>query len=253
MGYDLVRDRTEIKYVLSSEEGRDLLERLRSVRPGPEFERQDGWVTTVYFDRPDLLLTRRAIGSPSANLKVRLREYLTVQDQPKSPFIWVELKERDRQVSRKLRFQLHKRLVRHFLSGEVDLGIILTCQDRAPGEAVEAVRRIAEVAQGRLVPVGAVRYRRASLEDRAHEARLTVDRGITYHRERVDLYEVWGALNREAAGPAAWEEPGTVAELKYRGEDAPRWCGALLAGAAPADYSKFLVLSQRSASEASVA
>ncbi len=250
MGNDLVRDRTEIKYLLSPAEGRDLLDRLHEA---PEFERQDGWVTTVYFDRPDLFLTRRAIGSPAANLKVRLREYLTVQDRPRSPFIWVEIKERDRQASRKLRFQLHKRLVRGFLAGEVDLGVILTCQDCAPAEAVEAVRRIREVAQGRLDPVGAVRYRRESIQDRLREARLTVDREITYHRGPLDLYDAWGALDREAAGPAAWEEPGTVAELKYRGAKPPRWCGALLGGAPPAEYSKFLVLSQLSASEASVA
>ena len=54
----------EIKFLLTDREGREILDRLRTVR-GPGFERQEGWVTTVYFDRPDRLLTRRAIAWPS--------------------------------------------------------------------------------------------------------------------------------------------------------------------------------------------
>jgi SPX domain protein involved in polyphosphate accumulation len=247
MAHDLVRDRMERKFVVSADEAEDLLARL------PAFERQDGWVTTVYFDRPDQRLTRRALASPSANVKIRLREYLTTGDAPKSPFVWVELKERERLASRKHRFQLHKRLVERFLGGELDLGTILTCQGGTPSEAVEAVGRIREAAPGPLVPVGAVRYRRRSVQGGPAEARLTVDQEISYHRRPVDLYESVPALDREAVGPAAWEEPATVVELKYRATEPPRWCATLLRRFVSEDYSKFRMLAQLCVAEAEVA
>lgn len=238
---NLLRDRVELKYALLPEEAGELLGRLDGDRELAGSGRRDGRVTTVYLDRPDGAFRSRARRSPTANLKLRLREYL---DPETSRFVWIEVKERDGQSSRKRRFRLHRRLIDAFLSGTLDVATVLTCQ--GPGlsvaETVEAFERIAGVSGGPLVVVGAVRYRRRSFD--TPEARLTLDQEIAYHRGPLDS---GGASLR--CGPALWEEPAVVIEVKHRAGRPPRWAPRLLGRFVPAEYSKFLTLTQLAAPE----
>lgn len=247
MEYDLVRERSELKYILAVEDAEEI---LRRVPPG---ERRDARVTTVYFDRPDGALAREALASPQANLKIRLREYLTPVGEACSPFIWIEVKRREGRTSTKRRFELHKRLVSSFLRGRISEGAILTCQGpfTESDDAVEALEQIREVAGGTLVPLGVVSYRRTALQ--AQQARLTVDRDISYHLGPQHLYEAHPSLGLPALGGSAWDEPRAVVEIKFKGAEPPRWCLAALAGFQAQDYSKFVVLARLAFSEAPVA
>lgn len=252
MSDDLVKRRTEIKHVFPAAKGEELKARLKTLRPDPVERRTAGWVTTVYFDLPDRRYAREALERPEANLKIRLREYFTEDDAPCSPFVWLEIKERDGAASKKSRFQLHKRMVAGFLDGELDLAALLTCQD--PGadldRVVEAVQRLHELAGSPLAPMGAVRYRRCSVQGGDPCARLTLDRRISFHPGPAGLYAAHAALDAEALGPATWTDGAAVVEVKHHGAAPPAWCRSFV-GAAPAvEYSKFLILARLAAAEA---
>jgi hypothetical protein len=248
----LVRRRRELKYLLPQADSEDLVERLQNEGP---YDQRDGRVTTVYFDRPDREFTRRAFRTPAANVKIRLREYLTPEGLPVSPFIWIEVKEREGATTRKLRFQLHKRLVDPFLEGGIEPAAILGSQGSsvAASEVVEAALQIRALARGPLVAVGAVCYRRMSFDSREPRARMTVDREISYHPPPLTLYGRNESLSRDTMGPPARVESGVVVEVKHREDRVPAWCGASLRGFRPVEYSKFMVLARLSYSEASVA
>jgi len=254
MTQDLVRRRIELKYLLPAGSVRELRTRLTSEVPGPQFRRIGGWVTTVYFDLPDRRLSRAALERPDENLKLRLREYFDEEGAPCSPFVWFEIKERMGPISRKNRFRLHKRLVARFLRGEVDLATILTCQDpgQDPKNVYEAVQRIHDLAGDSWTPIGAVRYRRCSIEGGAPAGRLTLDDRISYHLGPLSLYESRGVMDRSALGPAAGEEPSGVMEVKHGGETLPAWCKPFVGERTPCEYSKFLLLSRLSFAEATV-
>ena len=249
---DLVRRRTETKHVFPAGKGEELRARLQALRPGAAERRTAGWVTTVYFDLPDRRYAREALARPEANLKIRLREYFTEQEHPCSPFVWLEIKEREGALSRKSRFQLHKRMVGGFLEGELDLAAVLTCQEKGADldRVVEAVQRLHQLAGSPLAPLGAVRYRRCSVQGGDPGARVTLDRDITFHAGPAGLYEEHAALNAEALGAPLWIDGAAVLEIKHQGPTPPAWCRPVAGGAAPAEYSKFLLLARLAAAEA---
>jgi hypothetical protein len=96
--------------------------------------------------------------------------------------VWIEIKERRGDASRKSRFRLHKRLVSPFLRGEADLAIVLTCQGpETDATAVcEAIQRIQDLGGEIWAPLGAVRYRRCSIEGGSPAGRVTLDDRISY-------------------------------------------------------------------------
>ena len=251
MTQDLVRRRTELKYLLPVAQTRELRALLTGEAAEPGLRRIGGWVTTVYFDLPDRRLARAALERPEENLKLRMREYFDDEGATCSRFVWFEIKERQGAASRKSRFRLHKRLVGRFLRGEVDLTTILTCQgDNSDLTAVCAtVQRIHELAGETWVPFGAVRYRRCSLEGGSPAGRLTLDDRISYHLGPIALYESHAALDRRAVGAAAGEEACGVLEVKHGGDALPEWCRRLAGGREPVEYSKFLKLSRLSFAE----
>jgi hypothetical protein len=133
---DLVRDRVELKYRVSTSDAEALLERLPA--------RRTSWITTTYLDTADRRLLRAARRDPRACVKVRLRSYHD------SPLVWVELKERRGERTRKERVAASR-------AGVPDV-----------------LRRLAP---GVEVPVGEVRCRRTSVDS---GVRLTVDQAIVY-------------------------------------------------------------------------
>jgi SPX domain protein involved in polyphosphate accumulation len=238
MMQDLVKRRVEIKHLLSPSAAPDVHRRLRAADPGTDAKRISGRVVTTYLDLPDRRLTRAVLDHPEENLKLRIREYLSEQGTPVSPFVWVEMKEREGEISRKSRFRLHKRLLAKFLDGGVDLGEVLTCQSDPfdVGDVVQAVQEIHMVAEGPLSPIGTVRYRRDSIQGGDPAARVTLDEEITYF-----------------VGTASWTEGSAVVEVKHSGERPPSWCRAVVGPGRASEYSKFLVLARLSMAEAPAA
>jgi hypothetical protein len=237
---DLTVDRLEAKHVLLAGEAERVLFRLRRNPACRGFRKERGWITTVYLDRPDGSLARATLRRPAESFKVRLREYFTADGEPCSDGVWLEVKERSGLASRKSRFQIRKRQVARFLKGELD-----------PAEipASPAVDRLRRIAAGPLVPMGAVRYRRLALEGGAPRARLTLDREVAYYPGPIRLYDAHPALDAGALGPPSVVERGAIVELKYAGPRTPDWCARAVLGFAPAEYSKFLVLSSLARSD----
>lgn len=253
MSDDLVKRRVELKYVFPAGKAEELRAALRAARPGVVGRRPGGWVTTVYFDLPDRRFTRAALERPDASLKVRLREYFSEDDIPCSPFVWLEIKERDGARSSKHRFQLHKRMVSDFLRGELDLAAALTCQEGAPdlSRVVESIHKLRSLARETLAPVGAVRYLRGSLQGGEPPARLTLDRHIRYFVGPLGLYDVHDALDGDALGAPTWTDEAAVLEVKHGGEAPPAWCRSVSGEQAPSEYSKFARLARLSLAEPS--
>jgi hypothetical protein len=248
---DLVRERVELKYLLLPEEAREVRRLLQALSSRPGFKEDYGWVTTVYLDRPDGSLARRALGSPWKSLKIRLREYFTPEGAPLSPFVFLEVKERAGPASRKSRVRVHKRRVASILRGGPHLEE-LPDGPPAPGERGslrEVLARVREAGAGPLRPMGAARYRRLALEGGWPRARLTLDQEITYHPAPLGLYETHAALGPGALGPPAIEEETGVLELKQAGTRPAAWCAETVGERWPAEYSKFRVLAALSASE----
>lgn len=253
MSDDLVKRRVELKHVFPAGEGEALRARMRAIRPAFAARRVGGWVTTVYFDLPDRRFTRAALECPESNLKIRLREYFSDDDLPCSPFVWLEIKEREGARSAKSRFQLHKRMVAGFLEGDLDLAAVLTCQEGSPdlSRVMESVQRVHDLSRGRLAPVGAVRYQRCSLQGGEPAARLTLDRSIAYHLGPVGLYDVHDALDAGALGAPSWSDGAAVVEVKHAGAELPAWCRSFIGGHPAAEYSKFIQLARLSLAEPS--
>lgn len=78
----LIQCRVERKYLLEDCDVPHFLSSLGPVLSDGDFKQDQGRITSVYLDRPDHLLSRNALSSPSCNVKVRLREYFTSSGVP---------------------------------------------------------------------------------------------------------------------------------------------------------------------------
>jgi len=227
---DLSRSRVETKYGLTAEDIPALTDRI------PCAEREEYRVLTLYFDRPDGSLARRALEHPLRCTKVRTRQY------PEDPSIWFEVKTRRGCWTRKSRLQLSRSeaaaLLRGLTPAEMDAFGPLHGSD---DDEAEARCHLRELAEGGLLPVGAVHAFRRTFLVRADQVRITLDQGISYYRPCEDPTSLDGAT---APGLLLQTESSLVLEVKYAGA-LPDWGRELVSGLRRSSYSKFrnLVLS----------
>jgi hypothetical protein len=227
---DLTRSRVETKYSVAAE---DLAERTRLI---PVDEREDYGVLTHYFDRTDGSLARGAIDDPFHCTKVRTRQY------PGDAAVWFEVKTRSGCWTRKSRVRLSRseatRLVRGLSSSEREsFGPLHELDGDDEAEARFHLRALAE---GELVPVGAVYAFRKTYLVRGDQVRITLDQEIAYYRLCDEPYSAQGATAPELL---LRSEPGLVLEVKHAGA-VPPWCRDLLSGLRRSRYSKFRNLIQ---------
>ena len=231
LAIDLSRSRVETKYGLPPEEVPALTSRI------PADEREEYGVLTLYFDRPDGSLSRRAIEDPFHCTKVRTRQY------PEDPSVWFEVKTRQGSWTRKSRLRLRRfeaaRLVRGLSPAEARAFVPLQAGDG--DDEAEARGRLRELAEGELVPVGSVYAFRKTYLVRSDQVRITLDQQIAYYRPSVDPFSAEGAA---APGLLLRREPDLVLEVKHGGL-LPPWGRDLVSGLRRSRYSKFrnLVLS----------
>ena len=216
---DLSRSRVEMKYGVAAEDVPALLGRI------PADRREDYGVRTLYFDRPDGSLARKALDDPFYCTKVRLREY-----DDGSPWVWFEVKTREGRWTRKSRLRLLRKDAARCLAG----------LDEAPGrepreDPSEARFFLDEARRGRLVAVGSVHARRLSFSLKKSLVRLTLDQDISYHRPSELPFPPEAFLR---SGPLLGREDGPVLELKHVG-CIPQSCLDLVGGLCPTNYSKF--------------
>jgi len=211
------------------------------------------YVTTIYFDSDRRDIYRASIGS-DVSVKLRAREYYDLHPSLREgatdarqlvryqPVLWLEVKTRDRDQSRKLRAALPKPDAADFLAHRRLSEEILAVQRQDGGDPAGVLA----VIDDRFGPLGTVRadclvnYRRLAWQDPSSSVRVTLDVQLAFYAPPADLWTRDFALVRETLGPPRGTEPACVVELKWRGE-LPSGIEELIAraGGRAARYSKF--------------
>lgn len=210
----VTRLRREFKLLLPNLAAMRLCERLGAQCPSPMRTE----ITSVYFDRAGLPLTKRAVMTPEDCIKLRLKDY-TPDVGSAEPRVVVECKREKGGLTQKLRaWVARKELRRLYESGEL-WGLL-------PFTDASGLR-----------PVLAVSYLR-DVYQLSEAWRVTVDKNVAFHR--VDPIIALGPSPlRYAELPAAQaREERVVVEVKHMGEELPQWLGELRAGAT-VRFSKF--------------
>jgi hypothetical protein len=265
----LTADRDEIKYLLPATQAPDFIHniaerlsphRYRDARVTVEAPAEQ-YATTVYFDTAGNDLYRAAVAEPM-HVKVRAREYYDPQlDRPdlgvnghdvlqSGRVIWIELKVRDGQRSRKRRVCISKLDAQRLfcqLDASADLRDV-----HAVGDADTHVHEIASELEhlrsrlhAPLQPSCVVNYRRLSWQDSGTALRITLDRDVSAFAPPADLWTRSDVLTRRALGQPTFEESCCVLEVKSRGP-LPAWLQPVLEQhrATEVAYSKFVMASR---------
>lgn len=263
----MTADRTEVKYVLASKPGavfaNKVAERLVAHRfNGPGSTILPGGVeftTTVYFDTPERELFRAAV-SRTSHLKLRAREYYSLHPSLTElatdarqlvryiPVVWLELKYKDGNQTRKRRIAVPKRDVPSFFARGSISGEMLDLVRPSYGEeAAHVLNEVATVCRQYESPLATdcvVNYRRSAWQDETGTLRVTLDRGVRFFAPPSDLWIRDFALVRETLGEAVQSLDGVVIEIKSR-EAWPAWLREALADFTPEiGLSKFVVASR---------
>lgn len=213
------------------------------------------FVTTIYFDTPNLTYFKAAKANQRSNLKIRAKEYYDLHPSlaelatdPEQilryqPWLWFELKRREGQTTSKRRFRFPKAAA-----------ATLFDERRAPenlpeggSERADAEALIAHVhAQAEpVVPSAIVNYRRLSFQNADSTLRVTIDVGLAFFPVPVDLFRRARPLSKSELGKPAGVEPCAVVEVKHRCP-VPAWLEQALqqrAGSA-VTFSKFVAASE---------
>lgn len=201
------------------------------------------FVTTIYFDTAAHDVFRLADGA-ERSLKIRAKEYYDLHPSltplardPRDlvryqPVLWLEVKERDGDVTSKKRVALPKPRIPEFLDGTY-----------AEIPVTAEAREVGRVCRGFGAPLAAaclVNYRRLAWQSIGHDVRVTLDVGLSFFRPPADLWTREHALVREALGAPAGEEAAGIIEIKTL-DGLPDALAAALdeVGARRVPYSKF--------------
>jgi hypothetical protein len=263
----ITRNRRELKYRLSGTlaasfvrrmSARVSMHRYRGAGENP-LPRAWHYATTVYFDTEDGDLYRAAMTDP-VHVKARVREYYDVHPDltelatdardlvQYQPVLFVEVKVRDGERSRKQRVAVPKHEVDSFFKHFEVSATLRSVQPQGSTTLDQIVTEFARLRAELGKPLRAscvVNYRRLSWEDRNTALRVTLDRDLCVFAPPAGLWARREALTREALGTPVHEESDCVLEIKSRGE-LPEWLFALLEAhrVQSVDYSKFVMASR---------
>lgn len=213
---EVTKLRREFKLVLAPREADALCARLGAelggVRPAPTR------ITSVYFDKPGLPLTRRAQHSPQDCLKVRTKEYAPDLGASGQPRVVLEVKRERGGLTQKRREWVPRAELRRALVGGSGVLGLITGGTLSPMLAVTYERSVYQVSQG---------------------WRVTVDRDIAYHPVCAELALGERLLCAERLPAPIHRDTRVVVEVKHLGRSTlPTWLAALQAHGEP-PYSKF--------------
>ena len=107
--------RYEIKYLVSTEQRRAIMELVESYMKPDEFGKST--ICNIYYDTPDMRLIRRSIDKPIYKEKLRLRSYGKASDDSK---VFVELKKKYMEVVYKRRISMKEDQAEMYLSGRIE-------------------------------------------------------------------------------------------------------------------------------------
>ncbi len=249
-------EREEDKYVVPSDRIGALRAELAARLPSHQFSGQganqrpnpEHFVTTIYFDTPSRVHWREAAAHPDENVKLRAKEYYDLHrsaaaggaeaDQVHSyqPWIWLELKRREKNRTSKRRLRLRKVDVPDFFDR-------LAAGQPSPWPAREA-EPIVDYLRHATEPLAAsclVNYRRLSWQDRTGFLRVTMDFELGFYAIPFDLWNWQHPLLRPTLGRPKGFLPAVLVEVKRRGST-PIWLEQALEaiGVEASAYSKFV-------------
>jgi hypothetical protein len=259
----MTRDREETKYVIHPLRLANLTRALSAELPRHRYSGEGAnrlpdaqhYTTTVYFDSASRAMYRAARANPAYNEKLRARTYYDVHsslaelstslDQfvRQDPFIFLELKRRDKTRTSKHRLRLRPSELVSFLGAESSAGAL-------PGGAEQTADRAAIAAfwsqrEEPLAPSCVVSYRRVSFEDEAGSLRVTLDMDVGFFAPPRHLFQTERALLRGNFGRPSGSAPLCMLEVKRRAET-PAWLTRALGecGAREESFSKFILASE---------
>ncbi len=177
------------------------------------------WITSVYFDRADCPLAKRAVRSPEDCLKIRTKEYYPDHSGGASDRVVFEMKRERNGLTRKQRLWLPRAELAQTLSSGA-LG-----------------RKATRLAGGPVVPVLAVTYERQVFQ-RDDAWRVTMDRDVRYYDVSTAAALQATRLSPKGLGEPTAREMRVVVELKHLGAALPGWL-VEVSSAQVTRYSKF--------------
>lgn len=215
--------RREIKYLLTEELEKALLERLRGFMTEDVFSQQTNG--SLYCDSPDDILIRTSLEKPVYRQKLRLRTY-GIPDNDSIAFI--EIKKKFKGVVYKRRAQTTYGAAVAYLGG----GALPECTGYNDVQVIQEIDWL--VKRFRLAPRTAIFYdRRAFHGNDDPELRLTLDRNIRYRNDQLDLRSGTG-------GRLLAAQPHCIMEIKSAGA-IPLWLVHILSELSlePGSFSKY--------------
>lgn len=213
-------ERTEVKYIITSRQHEELLERLRGYMQPDKYGLTR--ICNIYFDTPDYRLIRESLEKPVYKEKLRLRTYGVPS---RDSLAFVELKKKYLGVVYKRRETLSYEEAMRFLVGRE--------RPRGYTHIMEEIDWVLDFYKG-LAPAMVLCYdRRAYFGCEDPALRMTFDTNITYRTHDLDLR--LGSGGQTLMGPDSY-----ILELKIS-EAMPLWLSGIFdeLNIYPGTYTKY--------------
>lgn len=225
MAYQNVFQRYELKYLLSTEQKRELLECMDKYIALDAYGRST--VRSVYFDTPDHRLIRRSVEKPMYKEKLRARSYSRVSG---GDCVFLELKKKYDGVVYKRRIALPY----HDVLEAVSSGSV--AEKASGGSSLQICREIDYFIEfyGYLEPSAFISYEREAYYARdGGGLRVTFDENILFRQTDV-------TLSGEVYGRSVIDSEHSVMEIKCGG-GMPLWLVRMLSehGVYKTPFSKY--------------
>ena len=204
----VVMKRFELKYLLTAEQEKYLIEGLRGHMEPDRFGKTS--IASLYYDTPEYRLINASIEKPMFKEKMRLRSYgLATDDSP----VFLELKRKAYGIVYKRRVQSTVPLVKKFFDKEGEIG--------AGGQINREITYFRDL-YGDLAPACLIICDRTAYFEPEGDLRLTIDNDPRYRTEQLDL--------RVSMDGTSLLPPGySILEVKVQ-EAMPLWLTHLLDG-----------------------
>ena len=174
MSYQDIFKRYEIKYLVTKEQKKLLLEAMESYMRPDEYGKST--ICNLYFDTPDYLLIRRSLEAPVYKEKLRVRSYGPVG---KDGEVFMELKKKYKGVVYKRRISVKEKEAMDYLVRDKKLPV--------QNQITDEIAYFKNLYEG-LMPAVYLSYDREAFygrEDR--ELRITFDENILWRQEDMSL------------------------------------------------------------------
>jgi hypothetical protein len=247
----ITHDRVELKYKVSAAHAAAFSGALAKHVTEHRFEgkganrlpRARHYVTTVYFDTPELELYR-AVRADDDSLKIRAREYYDLHPEllelatrahdivRASRVLWIEVKGKHLGRTYKRRVGIPKADVAAFFEhGEVSPDMLEIQRKQRGLNGEDVIAELLELRARYSQPVRPsclVNYRRTAFQDQQGSLRITLDQRLACFAPAPDLFTPPRPFVRESLGKAVHDERAIVLEIKTT-TALPAWLDELMA------------------------